>query len=94
MLQSPHLEDHVKTIGIDQLLCNMSSFEHKYLNNIKKIYQHADKCDDKQNLKDILDDAMVSTTEEVLDDSPNMPMTSTPVKNRVLGNHCVYSPTY
>ena len=60
MLQSPRLEDHMKTIGIDQSLSNMFSFEHKYLNNIK-IYQHAGKCDDQQNLKDILDAAIVST---------------------------------
>ena len=35
-------------------------FWKKCMNNIKKIYQHAGKCDDQQNL-DILDDAMVST---------------------------------
>ena len=45
VLQSPHLEDHVKTIGIDQSLCNRSSFGHKNVNNIKKIYQNAGKCD-------------------------------------------------
>ena len=41
----------------------MSSFEHKCLNNIKKIYQHAGKCDDQQTLKDIIDADMVSTPE-------------------------------
>ena len=41
MLQSPSLEDHMETIGVDQSLCNRSSFEHECLNNIKKIYQHA-----------------------------------------------------
>ena len=51
----------MKTIGIDQSLCIRSSFEHKCINNIKNIYQHAGKCDDQQNLKDILDDYMVST---------------------------------
>ena len=51
----------MKTIRIDQSLCYRYSFEHKCLNNIKKIYQHACKCDDKENLKDILDDDMVST---------------------------------
>ena len=29
----------------------------------KKIYQHAGKCDDQQNIKDIIDDSMVSTLE-------------------------------
>ena len=63
MLQSPRLEYHMKIIGIDQSLCNRYSFEHKCFNNIKKIYQHVGKCDDQQNLKDILDAAMVSNTE-------------------------------
>ena len=53
-----------------------------FLNNIKTIYQHAGKCDDKQNLKDILDSAMVYTTEEFTDDSPSLPMTQTTVKKR------------
>ena len=50
------------------------------MNNIKKIYQHAGKCDNQQNLKDIIDAAILSSTEGVIDDSPNLPMTSTPVK--------------
>ena len=70
----------MNTIGIDQSLCNRYYFEHKFMNNIKYIYQHAGKCDDQQNLKDILDAAMVSTPEVVTYDSPNVPMTSTPVK--------------
>ena len=50
------------------------------MNNIKQIYQHAGKCDDQQNLKDILDDAIMSTPEGVADNSLNVPMTATPVK--------------
>ena len=50
------------------------------MNNIKNIYQHAGKCGDQQNLKDVLDAAMVSTPEEVIYDSPNVPMTPTLVK--------------
>ena len=80
MLQSPRLGDHMSNIGIDQSLCNRSSFEHKCLNNTKKIYQHAGNFDDHLNLKDIMDAAMVSTPEDVTDDSPSFPMTSTPVK--------------
>ena len=94
MLQSSHLEDHIKTIGIDQSLCKISYFEHKCLNNIKYIYQHSGKCDDQKNLKDILDAAMVSTPEVVIYDIPNVNMKSIPVKKQVLGNHYVYSPTY
>ena len=64
------------------------------MNNIKKIYQHAGKCDDQQNLKDILYADMVSTTEGVAYNIPNVPTPSTPVNKKVLVNHCVYSPTY
>ena len=50
------------------------------MNNIKYIYQHAGKCDDQQNLKDILYADMVSNPEGVTDNSTNLPMTSIPVK--------------
>ena len=80
MLQSSRLEDHMKNIGIDQSLYIRSSFEHKCMNNIKKIYQHAGKCDDQQNLKDIIDAAILSTPERVTDTSPNVHMSSKPVK--------------
>ena len=50
------------------------------MNNIKIIYQHAGKCDDQQNLKDIIDAAILSTPEGVTDNSPNVHMTSKPVK--------------
>ena len=33
------------------------------MNNIKNIYQHAGKCDDQQNIKDIIDAAILSTPE-------------------------------
>ena len=39
------------------------------------MYQHAGKCDDQQNLKDIIYADMMSTPEEYKDDSPNVPMT-------------------
>ena len=35
--------------------------EHRCIKNIKKIYQHEVKCDDQQNLKDIIDAAILST---------------------------------
>ena len=49
------------------------------MNNIKKIYQHAGKCDDQQNLKYIIDAAILSTPEGVTDNSPNVHMASKPV---------------
>ena len=50
------------------------------MNNIKKMYQHAGKCDDKQNLKYIIYASILSTPEGVIDNSPNVHMTSTPFK--------------
>ena len=79
VLQSSRLEDHMKTIGIDRSSFARSSFEHRCMNNIKKIYQHAGKCDDQQNLKDITDADILSTPEGVTDNSPNVQMTSKPV---------------
>ena len=45
------------------------------MDNMKKTYQHAGKCDDYQNLNDIIDAAILSTPEGVTDNSPNMHMT-------------------
>ena len=80
MLQSSRLEDHMKTIGIDRSSFNMSTFEHRRINNIKNIYQHAGNCDYQQNLKDIIDSAILSTPEGVTDNGPNVHLTSSPVK--------------
>ena len=82
MLQSSHLEDHMKTIGIDKSSFTMSYFEHICMNNIKNIYQHAGKCDDQQNIKDIIDDAIISTPEGVTYNSPDVPTKSTPAKKK------------
>ena len=49
------------------------------MNNIKKIYQHAGKYDDEQNLKDNLEAAILSTPEGVVDNSHNVHMPSIPV---------------
>ena len=50
------------------------------MNNIKNKYRHAGKCDDKQNLKDILEAAILSTPEVFTDNIPNVHMISSPVK--------------
>ena len=63
MLQSSRLEDHMKTISIDQSSLTRSSFEHRCMNNTKKIYQHTGKCDDQQNPKDIIDADILFTPE-------------------------------
>ena len=69
----------MKTICIEPYLFTKSSFEQLFINSLKKIYQHAGKCDDQQNIKDIIYADMLSTLEGVTDNSPNLPMTSTPV---------------
>ena len=83
MLQSPRLEYYMKTIGIDQSLNSRPSVEHKFLNNIKKIHQHAGKCDEQQNLKYILDAAMVYTPGGVTDVIPSLCITQTTVKKPI-----------
>ena len=80
MLQSPRLEYHVQTIGVDQSLSNNALYEHKRLENIKKIYKQAGKCDDQQQFKDFLEADMVYTPEVFTNNSPISLMTSAPVK--------------
>ena len=46
MLKSPRLKYHLKAIVIDQSLISSALFEHRCLQNSKKLYQHAGKCDD------------------------------------------------
>ena len=70
MLQSPRHKDHVHTIDIDQSLSSNFIYEQKCLENIKKIYKQAVKCDNQQQFKDILEAVMVSTPGGFTDDSP------------------------
>ena len=63
MLQSPRIKYHVNNIGIDISLSNNALFEHKCLQNIKKLYKNSVKCDDQQQFKDIIEATMVSTPE-------------------------------
>ena len=58
MLQPPQLKYHVQIIGINQSLSRNTIYEHKWIENIKKLYKHAGKCDGKQQLKDILEASM------------------------------------
>ena len=46
MSQLPRLKYHMKNIGIYQSLRKNALFEHKCLQNIRKLYKHAGKCDD------------------------------------------------
>ena len=65
----------MKTIGIERSSFTRSSFEHRCMNNIKKIHQHAGKCDNQQNLKDILEASLLSTAEGLTENSTDVHMT-------------------
>ena len=79
MIQLPHIRDHMKNIGIDKSLSKSALFEHRYLKNMKILYQHTGKCDDQEQFKDIIEATMVYTTEGFIDNSPRYPTTTTPV---------------
>ena len=48
--------------------------------NIKKLYQHTGKCDGQQQYKDIIEAAMVSTSERFTNNSPRSPTNQTPAR--------------
>ena len=73
-LQSPRLKDHVQFIGIDQSLSNNAIYERKCLENIKKLYKQAGKCDNQKQCKDILESSMVSSPEVFTDNSHISPL--------------------
>ena len=50
-------------IGMYKLLSNSDLYEHRCLENIKKLYKSAGKCDDQHQSKSIIEAAMVSTPE-------------------------------
>ena len=80
MLKSPRLKDHLKTIGIHPSLSKNAIYEHKCHENIKILYKQAGKCDNQQQLKYILEAAMVFTPEGFTYNIPISPMNPTPVK--------------
>ena len=80
MLLSSRLKDHVQTIGINSSLSNNAIYEHKCLENIKKVYKQAGKCDDQKKVKNIIEVDLVSTPEGLTDNSPISPRTTSPVK--------------
>ena len=80
MLQSPRLKDHVHTIDIHPLLSKNAIYEHKCLENIRRLYKQAGKYDNQQQFKDIIEAAMVYTPEGFTKNSPISPMKPTPVK--------------
>ena len=41
-------KQHIDIIGVDQSLSNSTMYENKFLENIKKLYTTAGKCNDKK----------------------------------------------
>ena len=72
----------METIGLDQQLRKSALFEHRCLQNIKKLYKHAGKCDDQKKFKDILEAAMVSTPGGFTNNRPRSPMTLPTLKKK------------
>ena len=79
-LLSVRLKYHVHTFVIDQSLRNNAIHEQKCLENIKKLYKQAGKCDNQQQFKYILEADMVSNPEGFTKNSLISPMKSSPVK--------------
>ena len=73
LFQSNLLKQHMFTIVIDQSLSNFAMYEYRCLDNIKKLYTPADKCDDQIQFKLILEASMVSTPDIFTNDSPMSP---------------------
>ena len=69
------------TFGIDQSLSNSAMYEHRCLENIKKLYKSASKCDNQNQYKSILEAVMVSTTEIFTENSTMSPGLSMTYKN-------------
>ena len=54
LFQSDRLKKHMVTIVIDQLLSNCEKYEHRFLENINKLYTSSGKCDDQIQFKAII----------------------------------------
>ena len=68
------------TIGIGKSLRNSPLYKHIRLENIKKLYKWAGKCENQQQYKDIIEVEMVSNPEGFTDNSPMSPRNSMTVK--------------
>ena len=69
------------TIGVYQSLGTRAMYEHRYLENIKKLYKSSGKYDYQQQYKAIIEAAMVSNPEGFTDNSPISPSQSVTVKH-------------
>ena len=58
------------TIGVYQSLSNSTMYEHRCLENIKKLYKSAGKCHYQHQYKAIIEASIVSTPEGGTEKSP------------------------
>ena len=63
------------------MLSNSALYEHIFLENIKNLYKSAGKCADRKNYKAILEEYLLSTPEEIMENSPMSLNPSVSVKN-------------
>ena len=64
---------YMVTILFEQQWSNTAMYEHRYLENVKKLYKSAVKCDDQQQYKAIIVSTMVSTTDGGTNNIPMSP---------------------
>ena len=83
------MKQHIVTIGVYLSLSNSVFYEHRCLENIKKLYEYDGKCEDQQQYRDIIEAAMVSTPEGFTDYSPISPSQYMTVKKSSAKNHSV-----
>ena len=52
-------------IVVEKSFTYSTNYKHKYLYNINKLYKYAGKCDDQYQYKDIIESAMISSSESI-----------------------------
>ena len=63
LLQSKRLKQHMVIIGVDKSLSNSDLYKHRCLGNFILKDKSSGKFDDKQQYKEIIEDAVVSNPE-------------------------------
>ena len=89
LVQSELLKQHMVTIGTNKQLSNSETYGYICLENIKKLYKSAGKCDDQQQYKDIIKSAMVYNPEVFIEKIPMSPCQSVSVKIQVQENQSI-----
>ena len=69
------------TIRVEIFLSNSDLYEHRCLENIKKLYKSDGKYDDQQKYRDIIESSTVSTIYGINENTPMAMVTSGTMKN-------------